>query len=112
MPARVVPLYPMQGTAAEPGLVAYWCFPESCSETVKWLIDNVVLSRPRSLETLRCVGLVQQEQKNRDFIQGQAPEDVVQSFHDLLGEKINATKQFARQSARLYGFLPRLLRDT
>ena len=28
MPARVVPLYSMQGTTADPGLVAYWCFPD------------------------------------------------------------------------------------
>ena len=40
------------------------------------------------------------------------PEDLVQSFHDLFGEKISATKQFARQAAERYGFLPHVLRDT
>ena len=112
MPARVVPLYSMQGTTADPGLVAYWCFPDFCSETVKWLIVYVMLSRPRSLDTLRSVGLVQQEKKIRGLIEGGAPEDLVQSFHDLFSEKMNATKQFAQQAAQQYGFLPHLLRDS
>ena len=112
MPARVVPLYSMQGTTADPGLVAYRCFPDFCSETVKWLIVYVMLSRPRSLDTLRSVGLGLQEEKIRALIEGGAPEDLVQSFHDLFGEKIAATKQFARQAAERYGFLPHILRDT
>ena len=44
--------------------------------------------------------------------EGGAPEDLVQSFHDLFSEKIDATKQFARQAAERYGFLPHILRDT
>jgi len=112
MPARVVPLYSMQGTTADPGLVAYWCFPDFASETVKWLIVYVMLSRPRSLDTLRSVGLGMHEEKIRALIEGGAPEDLVQSFHDLFGEKISATKQFARQAAERYGFLPHVLRDT
>jgi hypothetical protein len=70
MPARVVPLYSMQGTTADPGLVAYWCFPDLCSDTVRWLIVYVMLSRPRSLDTLRSVGLGLQEEKIRALIQG------------------------------------------
>ena len=37
-PALAMPLYSMQGTTAEPGMVAYWFFPQRCSPTVKWLI--------------------------------------------------------------------------
>jgi hypothetical protein len=70
MPARVVPLYSMQGTTADPGLVAYWCFPDLCSDTVRWLIVYVMLSRPRSLDTLRSVGLGLQEEKIRKLIEG------------------------------------------
>ena len=71
-----------------------------------------MLSRPRSLDTLRSVGLGMHEEKIRALIEGGAPEDLVQSFHDLFGEKISATKQFARQAAERYGFLPHVLRDT
>ena len=93
MPARVVPLYSMQGTTADPGLVANWCFPHRCSETIKWLIVYVMLSRPRSLDTLRSVELISPkdpswEKKIRGLIEGGAPEDLVQSFQDLFGEKI------------------------
>ena len=49
MPAPAMPLYSMQGTTANPGMVAYWFFPQKCSPTVKWLIVYVMLSRPRSL---------------------------------------------------------------
>ena len=111
MPARVVPLYSMQGTTADPGLVAYWCFPDICTKTVQWLIVYVMLSRPRSLDTLRSVGLVKNEKAIRELIEGGAPKDLVQSFHDLFGENIAATKQFARRAAERYGFLPHLLRD-
>ena len=69
MPAQVVPLYSMQGTTADPGLVAYWCFPDFCTETVKWLVVYVMLSRPRSLDTLRSVGLGLHEEKIRALIE-------------------------------------------
>ena len=48
MPALAMPLYAMQGTTADPGMVAYWFFPQRCSPTVKWLIVYVMLSRLRS----------------------------------------------------------------
>ena len=37
-PALAMPLYSMQGTTADPGMIAYWFFPQRCSPTVKWLI--------------------------------------------------------------------------
>ena len=112
MPARVVPLYSMQGTTADPGLLAYWCFPDFCSETVRWLIVYVMLSRPRSLGTLRSVGLAMQGGKIRALIEGGAPEALVQSFRDLFHEKVVATKEFAKKATEQYGFLPHLLRDS
>ena len=35
MPALAMPLYSMQGTTADPGMVAYWFFPQRCSQTLK-----------------------------------------------------------------------------
>ena len=55
MPAQAVSLYSMQGTTADPGLVAYWFFPRRCTDTIRWLIVYVMLSRPRSLATLKSV---------------------------------------------------------
>jgi hypothetical protein len=56
-PALAMPLYSMQGTTADPGMVAYWFFPQRCSPSVKWLIVYVMLSRPRSLATVKSIGL-------------------------------------------------------
>lgn len=103
MPALAMPLYSMQGTTADPGMVAYWFFPQRCSPTVKWLIVYVILSRPRSLATLVSVGLTD---KVRDIIQQGPPEELVATFHKLFDGKIKETKTAAATLAKLYGLLP------
>ena len=70
MPAQAVPLYSMQGTTADPGLVAYWFFPQRCTDTIRWLIVYVMHSRPRSLATLKSVNLTKQI---RDIIEQGPP---------------------------------------
>ena len=70
MPAQAVPLYSMQGTTADPGLAAYWFFPQRCTDTIRWLIVYVMLSRPRSLATLKSVTLTKQI---RDIIEQGLP---------------------------------------
>ena len=79
-PAPAMPLYSMQGTTADPGMVAYWFFPQRCSPTVKWLIVYVMLSRPRSLANLISVGLAD---KVRGIIEQGPPEDLVATFPKL-----------------------------
>jgi hypothetical protein len=103
MPAAAVPLYSMQGTTADPGLVAYWFFPQRCSDTIRWLIVYVMLSRPRSLATVKSVNLTRQI---RDIIEQGPPEDLVANFHRLFREKVEATRELAREAARAYGLLP------
>ena len=80
-----MPLYSMQGTTADPGMIAYWFFPQRCSKTVKWLTVYVMLSRPRSLAILISVGLTQ---KVRDIIEEGPPTDLVKTFHNLFDGKI------------------------
>ena len=104
-PALAMPLYSMQGTTAEPGMVAYWFFPQRCSPTVKWLIVYVMLSRPRSLATLTSVGLTD---KVRGIIEQGPPEELVATFHKLFDGKIKETKSAAAQAAKRYGLLPGL----
>jgi len=102
MPAQAVPLYSMQGTTADPGLAAYWFFPQQCSSTIQWLIVYVMLSRPRSLATLKSVNLTN---KIRDIIEQGPPEELVANFDRLFHEKIETTRQLAREAARAYGLL-------
>ena len=105
MPALAMPLYSMQGTTADPGMVAYWFFPQRCSPTVKWLIVYVMLSRPRSLATLTSVGLTD---KVRGIIEQGPPEELVATFHKLFDGKIKETKSAAAEAAKRYGLLPGL----
>ena len=105
-PAPAMPLYSMQGTTADPGMFAYWFFPQRCSQTVKWLIVYVMLSRPRSLATVTSVGLTT---KVRDIIEQGPPEDLVATFHKLFDEKIKKTKTRATKAAQQYGLLPGLI---
>ena len=103
MPAQAVPLYSMQGTTADPGLVAYWFFPQQCDKTIRWLIVYVMLSRPRSLATLRSVNLTP---KIREIIEEGPPNDLVANFDKLFQDKIKATQTLARQAAEAHGLLP------
>ena len=56
-PAKVLPLYSMQGMTATPGLVAHWVLPPRVASDIKWLICYVTLSRVPSLKQLVSIGL-------------------------------------------------------
>ena len=107
MPALAMPLYSMQGTTADPGMVAYWFFPQRCSLTVKWLIVYVMLSRPRSLATISSVGLTL---KVRAIIEDGPPAELVATFKKLFDVKIAQTKAQAVQAAKRYGLLPGMIK--
>ena len=83
-------------------MVAYWMFPQGCSETIQWLIVYVMLSRPRALSQMISVNLTS---KVREIIERGPPEDLVKNFQKLFGEKIAATRQLAREAAQKYGLL-------
>ena len=106
MLALAVPLYFMQGTTADPGLVAYWFFPHRCTDTIRWLIVYVMISRPRSLATLKPVNLTQQF---RAIIEQGPPNDLVANFDKLFHDKIEETRKLAREAARAHGLLPELV---
>ena len=97
MPATAMPLYSMQGITGDPGMVAYWFFPQRCSQSVKWLLVYVMLSRPRSLTTLKSVGLTD---KVREIIEQGPPEELVATFHKLFAVRLKPLKlwQLKRRS--------------
>ena len=103
MPADAMALYSLQGTTADPGLVAYWAMPQRASKELKWLIVYVMLSRPRSLSSLRSVGL---GLRIREIIEQGPPEELVQSFDALFEDKMKRTKKFAQEATLKYGLLP------
>ena len=105
MPAQAVPLYSMQGTTADPGLVAYWFFPQRCTDTIRWLIVYVMITRPRSLATLKSVDLTK---RIREIIEQGPPKDLVANFDKLFHDQIKETRRLARQAAQAYGLLPEM----
>ena len=62
-----------------------------------------MVSRPRSLATLKSVNLTN---KIRDVIEKGPPEELVANFDRLFHEKIETTMELAREAACTYGLVP------
>ena len=93
----------MQGTTADPGLVAYCFFPQRCTDTIRWLIVYVMLSRPRSLSILKSVNLTKQI---RDIIEQGPPNDLIANFDELFdGKSRKRGSWHVRQQRRTVFFL-------
>ena len=100
-PAKVLPLYSMQGMTANPGLVAHWILPPRLEADIKWLICYVTLSRVPSLKQLVSIGL---SDKIREIIEAGPPEGVVQTFNRLFTDKIEKTHAAALEAKRRLGW--------
>ena len=100
-PARVLPLYSMQGMTATPGLVAHWVVPPRLASDIKWLICYVTLSRVPSLKQLVSIGL---SDKIREILEGGPPEGVVRMFATLFVEQIEETLLVALQGDAMHFF--------
>ena len=82
-PARVLPLYSMQGMTATRGLMAHWVIPKRLSNDIKWPICYVTLSRVPSLKQLLSIGLSNQI---KDVLESGPPEGVAQMFSTLFAD--------------------------
>ena len=100
-PARVLPLYSMQGMTASPGLVAHWVLPARVASDIKWLICYVTLSRVPSLKQLVSIGL---SDKIRDVLESGPPESLVQNFFTLFAHKIQDALLAAQQAKERLGW--------
>ena len=99
--ARTLTLYSMQGMTADPGLIAHWDIPANLSSDIKWLIVYVMLSRARSLDQLRSMGMTTTIRK---IIESGAPIDLVQTFDRLFAAKIKQTKELATEASKSLGW--------
>ena len=100
-PARILPLYSMQGMTATPGLVAHWVLPKRVQSDIKWLICYVTLSRVPSLKQLVSVGL---SDTIREIIESGPPENLVQTFGSMFAQKMAATQHAAAQAKQRLGW--------
>ena len=102
LPARQGTLHGIQGTIADPGLVAFWRFPPQLSKESLWLAHYVILSRPRRLASLVSHGL-----PKREILEQGPPESISEAFQRLFGDKIQATKAATETARRKLEWPPR-----
>ena len=101
MPVLACPLYGLQGTTADPGLVARWNVPKRMSTDVRWLLVYVILSRARALNSLVSFGF---SDALREVIERGPPDNFVGSADRLFREKVQAARQAARDAHRQLGW--------
>ena len=101
MPAEACPLYSLQGATCDPGLIAHFAMPKRADHDIKWLIVYVLLSRVRSLERLRSVGLNNQV---KAIIEGGPPALLAETFEQLFRKKITDTRKAAERYKEALGW--------
>ena len=67
-----------------------------------WLASYVILSRPRSFDTLLSHGL-----PDRDIIESGPPEKIAEPLDELFVKKIQATKVACQAARKEMGWPPR-----
>ena len=93
-------LYSMQGVTAD-GLIAHLHMPARASKDIQYLIVYVLLSRVRSLEKLRTVGL---NPKIFEIIESGPPSELTHSFAQVFAEKATATRKRAAAARQALGW--------
>ena len=101
MPAEACPLYSLQGATCDPGLIAHFAMPKRADNDVKWLIVYVLLSRVRSLKSLRSIGMTA---KIRAIIEGGPPDVLAENYERLFRNKIRETKDAAIAANKALGW--------
>lgn len=91
-------LHVLQGTTTDPGLIFHWRFPRRLQADMRWLAAYVALSRVRSLDRLRSVGL---DNKIRAILEQGPPNTLPARFHVLFSDKESETQTFAKECLRL-----------
>ena len=82
-------------------LIAHFIMPKRVDDDIKWLIVYVMLSRVRSLESLRSIGL---SSKIRKIIEGGPPTMLADNFENLFRKKIDDTTKAARDARAKLGW--------
>ena len=75
--------------------------PARTDPDIRWLIVYVLLSRVRSLDRLRSVGM---QERIRKIIEGGAPQLIAETFQNMFQDKIVATKLAAQAAKQALGW--------
>ena len=94
-------LYTLQRTTAEPGLIYYYRTPRRVSNVMKWISCYMALSRVRSLQEFRGIGLTP---AIREFIDNGPPEGVLTRFLEMFEDKMTSTEEQIEEALREPGW--------
>ena len=94
-------LHVLQGTTCDPGLIYHWKFPSRLRKDSLWLAVYVVLSRVRSLSTLRSIGMTS---KIREIIEQGPPDTLPAQFERFFADKEADTMVAAKEAIRKLGW--------
>ena len=102
-PALPQTIHSIQGTTADPGLIAHFDMPDKLDDVAKWLALYVLLSRVQSLANLLSVGLPEKHELERG-----PPPKLKEMLQGLLKDKIEKTKADCKAAREYLGWPPRL----
>ena len=94
-------LHVFQGTTCDPGLIFHWTLPNRLSPDQKWLAVYVALSRVRSLNSLRSIGL---SRNIRKIVEQGPPEELMAQFDKYFGDKEEATLKLTQELVAQLGW--------
>ena len=94
-------LHVLQGTTTDPGLIFHWRFPRRLQKDMRWLACYVALSRVRTLDRVRSVGL---DRRVREILEQGPPDTLPARFKQLFAEKEFQTKKFAETCLQKLGW--------
>ena len=98
-PAHVKTLHSLQGTTAEPGLVAHWGLPKQLTKDAVWLARYVLLSRIRSLSALLSYNL-----PDREAFESGPPEIILSMMDELCSPDRTATSEDCKRAREELGW--------
>ena len=81
--------------------MAHFIMPKHADDDIKWLIVYVMLSRVRSLSSLRSIGLTP---KIRKIIERGPPSMLAENFEKLFRKKIEDTNEAAKAARAALGW--------
>ena len=102
-PALPKTIHTLQGTTCDPGLICHLALPKKLSPESKWLAYYVMLSRVRTLKSLRCIGEI-----DKSILEGGPPKRMQDVIDQLFEQRKHDTIKACVAARKFLCWPPRL----
>ena len=102
-PALPKTIHTLQGTTCDPGLICHLALPKNLSPESKWLAYYVMLSRVRTLKSLRCIGEI-----DKSILEGGPPKRMQDVIDQLFEQRKHDTIKACVAARKFLCWPPRL----